>query len=55
MNRYLIITDAGFPKIIYGSWLKACAKCKDGFKVKVIPKSISDDDIIYGRVTYDDI
>lgn len=55
MNRYLIITYEGTPQIIYGSWLKACAKCKDGFKVKVIPKDISADDIIYGRVTYDDL
>ena len=42
MNRYLLRTENGWLRIIYD-------------KVKTIPDHITDDDIWYGRVSFDDI
>ena len=55
MNRYLLRTENGWLRIIYGNYLKACRETKKGDKVKTIPDHITDDDIWYGRVSFDDI
>lgn len=55
MNRYLIRNEQGWLKIIYGDYIKACKQSKNGEKVKTIPDHITDDDIWYGRVTFDNI
>lgn len=54
MTRYFVFTEKGH-RIIYGDYFKALSLCKKGYLVKSIPSNIDDDDIIYCRVTYNDL
>ena len=55
MNRYLVKTKAGWLKIVYGSYIKARMKAGKGNEIKTIPDHIKEDDIWYGRVSFDDL
>lgn len=55
MNRYLVKSQGGWLRIFYGSYLNACKHAGKGCEIKTIPDNIKEDDIWYGRVSFDDL
>ena len=53
MNVYVIKNQKGAIQLVYGDWVKARTKAADGV-VKIVA-SDKVDDVIYGRLSYEDL
>lgn len=55
MERHLLRTQDGWLMIINGSYKNASKLAVNGSEIKTIPDHITDDDIWYGRVGFNDL
>ena len=55
MERHLLRTKDGWLMIINGSYKNASKLAVNGSEIKTIPDHITDDDIWYGRVSFNDL